>query len=146
MPTIQFGENLVTIREVATLQLPLFKSEDFATYIAEKTIPSYMQEMVRITNVTDLTFAYTDTNMSASNIANATALNFSILGKPQIVTTYNADTLKSDLAGKSLTAISVVLTGHPGIKKAEISGKPFWKRSFPEETGDIDVIEVIETK
>lgn len=144
MPAIQFGENLVTIREQATLQLPLFKNDEFAKYIAEETIPSYEREDVRITNMDSLTFSYKDANTSAENIADKTALTFSILGKPQIVWSFNASQLKKDLAGKPLTAITFVLTGHKGIKSAKISGKPFWKRSFPENGDDITVVELIE--
>lgn len=143
LPSVKYGDNLVTIMVEAVLQQPLFKQADFASYLAEATITSYIGEPVRITNLADLTFAYKDATMSSQNIANQTALNFSILGKPQIVWQFDAEQLKKDLAGKSLTAISTVLTGHPGIRSAEISGKPFWKRSFPEAAEDITVIEVI---
>ncbi|MEZ4195521.1 MAG: hypothetical protein R3B53_04000 [Candidatus Paceibacterota bacterium] len=142
-PTIQFGDNLVTIREQAVLQLPLFKNDDFAKFLALETIPTYEREEVRITNLSDLTFAYKDQNTSSINIADQTSLTFKILGKPQIVSSFDAVQLKKDLAGKPLTAISFVLTGHKGIKSAKISGKPFWKRSFPDDPEDITVIEVI---
>jgi hypothetical protein len=143
LPTIEYGENLVTIREQAVLQLPLFRTDEFASFIASETIPSYVDEPVRITNLHDLTFAYRDVSTNASVIANETALNFTILGKPQVVWEFDADQLKSDLAGKQLTAITTVLTGHTGIQEAKITGKPFWKRSFPENKDDITIIEVI---
>jgi len=146
LPTVTYGDNLVTLRIEAVLQQPLFKQADFAGYLADATITSYIGEPVRITNINDLTFAYRDTVTSSSNLANETALNFSILGKPQIVWQFDAEQLKKDLAGKSLTAISTVLTGHTGIRSAEISGKPFWKRSFPEKAEDITIIEVIGDK
>jgi hypothetical protein len=146
LPTIQFGDNLVTIRQQAVLQQPLFKQEEFASYIASETIPTYSRESVRITNLKDLTFAYTDANTNAKTLANETALNFTILGKPQVVWNFDPEQLKADLAGKALTAISVVLSGHSSIRSAEISGKPFWKRSFPDSKDDIQVIEVIGAK
>lgn len=143
LPTIQFGDNLVTIREQATLQLPLFKQVEFASYIAEETIPTYSNESVRITNLTDLTFAYANAAMNAQNLANETALTFSILGKPFVVWNFDAEQLKTDLAGKSLTALSIVSSGYPGIKSAKITSKPFWKRAFPDHKDDIVVIEQI---
>ncbi len=146
LPSIQYGENLVTIQVEAVLQQPLFKQADFASYLAEETIPTYSGEPVRITNVKDLTFEYTEATTSSSNIANATALKFKVNGKPQIVWEFNPEQLKSDLAGKSLTAISVVLSGHTGIRSAEISGKPFWKRTFPDNKDDIVIIEKIGSK
>ena len=145
LPAIQHDDNLVIIREEAVLQIPLFKQADFASFIAEETVPSYAgsRNKVRITNPKDLTFAYTNATTSSSNIANLPALNFSIMGKPQIVSEFDSEQLKADLAGKDLTAITTVLTGHPGIKTAKISGKPFWRRTFPESKDDIVVVEVI---
>lgn len=142
-PTIQFGDNLVTIREQATLQLPLFKHSAFASFIAKETVPTYSQQLVRITNVLDLTFAYKDVNTSSVVIANLPSLTFSILGKPQIVSEFDMAQLKTDLAGKAHTALAQVLGAHTGISSAKVSGKPFWKRSFPEKSADIEIIEII---
>lgn len=145
-PTIQFGENLVTIREQATLQIPLFKHSDFASFLAKETVPTYSQQLVRITNISELTFAYKDSNTSSQVIANLPSLTFSILGKPQIVSEFDTEQLKKDLAGKAHTALAQVLGAHTGISSAKVSGKPFWKRSFPEKTADIEILEVIGEK
>jgi hypothetical protein len=142
-PTIQFGDNLVTIREQATLQLPLFKHSDFASFLAKETVPTYSQQLVRITNISELTFAYKDSNTSTQVIANLPSLTFSVLGKPQIVSEFDVEQLKKDLAGKAHTALAQVLGAHTGISRAQVSGKPFWKRSFPESSQDIEIIEVI---
>ncbi len=146
LPAVQAGGDMVIIRVEAVLQIPLFNQSSFASYIAEETIPSYAGEPVRITNISDLTFNYKDATTNTTNIANSPSLVFSILGKPQVVWLFDAEQLKRDLAGKSLTAISLVLSGHTGIMSAEISGKPFWKRSFPDNKDDIIVTEVIGTK
>lgn len=143
LPTVTYGENLVTIREQAVLQMPLFKQEEFANFLAKETISTYNREQVRIQDITTLDFSYTDQNTSSSNIANQTALTFKIIGKPTIVSEFDAGKLQADLAGKSKTSISTVLTAHPGIKSANVSSKPFWKRSFPEKAEDIVVVEVI---
>ena len=139
LPTIQYGEDLVTIRQQAIL----FKESEFAGFIAKETITTYGGDLVKITNVNDLQFTYTDSNTSATNLANLTSLNFSLVGKPLIVWEYDVDKLKEDLAGKPKTAITTVLTGQSGIATASVSGKPFWKRSFPSDPEDIEVIEII---
>jgi hypothetical protein len=146
LPTVEYGENLVTIRVQAVLQLPLFKHSDFASFIAKETIPTYGQEPVRIRNVEDLKFSYVDSNTSSSNIANMTSLTFNVVGKPLIVWEYNSEQLQKDLAGKQMTAISTVLSGHTGIKSASITGKPFWARSFPDDPIKINIVESIEVK
>ncbi len=143
LPTVQYGDNLVTIRVQAVMQLPLFKHSDFASYLAKQTISTYSQDPVRIRNVDSLRFAYTDSGVSSSNIANAPSLTFNIVGKPQIVWEYDSKQIQKDLAGKPMTAITTVLSGYPGVKNAKITGKPFWKRSFPSNPTDIIINEEI---
>lgn len=143
LPTVSYGENLVTIREQAFLQLPLFKEADFAAFLAKETIPSYDREAVRITDTTALQFSYSDLATNSTNIANLTALTFKLVGKPTIVAEFDAEKLQADLAGKSKTSISTVLTAHPGIKSARVASKPFWRRSFPDDASDIEILEVV---
>lgn len=146
LPTVQYGDDLVTIKVQAVLQLPLFKHGDFSSFIAKETIPTYDQELVRIRNAEELKFSYTDSNVSSSNIANLPSLTFNIVGKPLIVWEYSAEQLQKDLAGKQMTAISTVLSGYTGIKNASITGKPFWARSFPDESTKINVVESLDSK
>ncbi len=146
LPTIQYGEDLVTIRQQATLQLPLFKEAEFAGYLAKETITTYNGALVKISNPEDIEFKYKDQNHNATNIANLTSLEFTLVGKPQIVWEYDAKQLKEDLAGKPKTAITTVLTGQTGIATANVSAKPFWKRSFPSDPEDIEIVEIIEEK
>jgi len=143
LPTISYGENLVTIRQQATLQMPLFKQEEFAAYLAKETISTYDREPVRIVDAGVLEFSYPDLTTNSSNLANLTSITFKIVGKPTIVSEFDAEQLQKDLAGKSKTSISTVLTAHPGIKSARIASKPFWRRAFPTEAKDIKIIEVI---
>lgn len=146
LPVIKYGDNLVTVQIEAVLQQPLFKQDNFASFLAEATIESYSGSPVRIVDPSVLNFEYTSATTSSSNLANATSLSFKLSGKPQIVWKFDADKLKSDLAGKSSTALSVVLSGHPGIKSAEITDKPFWRRTFPENSSDIVIIEKVGDK
>jgi len=144
LPTVSYGENLVTIREQAVLQLPLFKQEEFASYLAKETISTYNREPVRIVDTAALSFSYVDLATNSSNLANLTALNFKLSGKPLIVSEFNAEQLQNDLAGKAKTSISTVLTAHPGIRSARVSVKPFWRSTFPLDPTAIIIVEVID--
>ncbi len=143
LPTVSYGENLVTIREQALLQMPMFKEGEFANFLAKQTIPTYNREQVRITDITKLEFSYTESSVNSTNLANLPSLNFKLTGRPTIVWEFNAEQLQKDLVGKSKTSISSVLTAHPGIRSAKVSSKPFWRRSFPVDTKDIVVVEII---
>jgi hypothetical protein len=145
LPTVSFGGDLVTIKEQAVLQVPLFKAADLAAYIAEQTVPTYNQAPVRIESYDGLLFSYSDKNNNAAVIANLPSLKFTIVGKPRIIWEYDEEKLRADLAGKSKTAVATVITGYTGtIKSAQVSMKPFYRRSFPENPADIKIIEVLE--
>lgn len=146
LPTVEYGEDLVTIKVQAVLQLPLFKNSDFSGFMAKETIPTYEGESVRIRNTGDLKFSYTDSSISSTNIANLPSLTFNIVGKPLVVWEYNTEKLQKDLAGKQMTAVNTVLSGYTEIEKASVTTKPFWSRSFPEEPTKINIIESLDNK
>lgn len=144
LPAVQYGDTLVTIREQATLQIPMFKSEDFASFIAKETIVGYeTTEGVRIDNLQNITFSYASATTSSSNIANADSLSFKVTGVPKIVWTFDSERMKADLLGMEKTAFVGVLGKYTGIDKGEVKVRPFWKRSFPKELNDITITEVV---
>jgi hypothetical protein len=143
LPAVQYGDNLVTIREQATLQMPLFSSKDFASFIAGETIVGYDGAPVRIVSTDTLTFAYTSPTTSQSVLANMDSLNFKITGTPHIVWTYDEGKLKLDLLGKEKTAIPQVLGAYRGIERSEVEIRPVWKRAMPDNQDDIEIIEVL---
>ncbi len=145
LPPVQYGDTLVTIREQAILQMPIFKSADFAKFIAQETIVGYDREGVRIANLSDLTFAYSSATTSQSNIADMESLTFKLTGEPQIVWTYDEGKLKLDLAGKQKTALAQIMTSYKGIEKSEVKIRPIWKRSMPEDHTDITIVEQLST-
>ncbi len=141
LPPTQYGDNLVTLKEQATLQIPLFKNTDFASFIAKAVITGYEDEPVRIDNLQNLTFAYTDATTSRSNIANLSSLSFKITGVPKLVWTFDGEKMKTELMGKEKTAFNGVLKGYTGIERGEVEVRPFWQRSFPTNLKDIIIKE-----
>lgn len=137
LPTVKFGEDLVSVRVEATLQVPLFKDDEFASFIAKETIATYDQNPVEIRNIEDLKFSYLDEQVNFENLANLEELSFLIVGKPLIVWSYDPLQIRKDLAGKALTASRTILSAYPGVKNMRVSGKPFWKNSFPDDYNKI---------
>lgn len=144
LPAIEYGQDLVTIKEQAVLQIPLFKASDFGPFIAKEAIATYEGGPVRVEDPSKLVFSYTSATTSSSVIANEKSLTFTMTGKPRIIWEYDATKLTSDLARLPKTAINNAITAYPGIEKARVHITPFWKRTFPETAEDIDVIEIIE--
>jgi len=144
LPAIEYGQDLVTIREQAILQIPLFKADDFGTFMAKEAVATYDGGPVRVDDPAQLEFKYSSATTSRSVLANANSLSFSLIGKPRLIWEYSADKLTKDLAGLPKTAISNAITAYPGIERARVQVTPFWQRTFPENPDEIKIIEIIE--
>ncbi len=143
LPAVEYGDNLVTIKERAKLSIPVFQATDFASFIAAATIPGYEGLPVRIDNPSDLTFSYTVATTSAIDLTIKESLTFKLAGKPHIVWTYDAGKLATDIIGKAKTALPTVLGGYPAIERAEAVVRPFWKQSFPDDLDEITITEML---
>ena len=141
LPAVEYGEDLVTIKEQAILQIPLFLAADFGAFLAKETVPVYSGEPVRIEDPSAISFNYTSATTSSSNIANEPSLTFDLVGRPLLVWEYDVEGLKRDLAGLPKTAVNNAIGGYAGIEGARVSITPFWKRTFPENPDDIVVTE-----
>ncbi|HEY0964458.1 MAG TPA: hypothetical protein VGE31_01540 [Candidatus Paceibacterota bacterium] len=141
LPAVEYGNDLVTIKEQAILQIPLFKADEFGAFLAKEAVATYSGGPVRVEDPTALTFAYTSGTTSNSVIANEPALTFNLKGKPLLIWEYDAEKLTKDLAGLPKTAINNVVSAYPGIEGAKVSITPFWKRSFPDNPEEIIIIE-----
>lgn len=143
LPAVAYGDNLATLKEKVTMRLPIFKDEDFASYIAKATIPGYDGAPVRIADTSVLTFAFKDATTTASDLSTIPSFEFTLAGRPQIIWTYDAEKFKSDLVSKSKTALPVVLGAYPGIESAEAKIRPFWKSKFPLQISKITITETL---
>ena len=141
LPAIEYGDDLVTIKEQAVLQIPIFKASDLGTYLAKEAVATYSGGSVRIDDPKALTFEYQAASTSASVIANEPSLTFFLKGKPKLIWEYDAEKLKKDLAGLPKTSLSNAIAGNQSIESAKVSITPFWKRSFPDDATKIVIVE-----
>ncbi len=139
MPSEDLGNGRVKIKEKTILHAPMFKNEDLAAYIARATVPGYEGESIRLEDPSALTFEYA----TPYDPAVPEAISFKLLGKPRLVWTYDAEKLKTDLAGGNQTSLNTVLGGYPAIEKATAKIRPFWRRAFPDNPAEIVIKEVV---
>lgn len=146
LESTQQADSMVTIKEQATLRIPIFANGDFASFIAKETIIGYeTDEQVRIDNVKDLNFEYIDPTTKETNIANLDSIHFKIIGQPVVVWTFDENKLKKDLVGKEKTALPLALGKYSQESRSTVKIRPFWKSSFPESVDKIAITEVLET-
>jgi len=144
LPATDAGPQTVVIKEQARLLAPLFKMETFAARIAKQTVPGFTNEPVRIVDPSTLTFSYTST--STDDISTKESLDFTLNGKATLVWVFDSEKLRNGFRGVAKTALPTVISEYPGIERAEVKIKPFWKTSFPTDAGEIRIIEVDTTK
>lgn len=144
LPSVQYGEDTVTIKERVYLRLPLFNETDFASFIATATVPGYEDNPVKIEDTNLIDFNYASATTSATDISSLESFDFTLQGRPLLVWTFDRSALVNNLLGKERTALSSVLGAYPAIESAEATIRPFWKQTFPSDPSDITVTEVIE--
>ena len=145
LPAVAYGEDLATIKERAILQIPLFKEDDFASFIATATVPGYEGLPVRIDDYEVFSFGYVGTTTRNTNIANLEELTFKLIGTPLIVWSFDEGKLATDLLGVNQTALNQVLQAYPAIERAQAEIRPFWKRTFPTNLNEISISEVVQS-
>lgn len=95
-----------------------------------------------ISNLSSLTFS--TPSMTQASLASALAaenpITFTLSGNPTVTWNLNADTLKTELAGRPRRNLNDILARYPAIDKADVTIKPFWLSSFPKNTADINII------
>jgi hypothetical protein len=139
LPSVKSGDNLVTLKEHARLQVPIFKDSEFASYIAKNTVAGFESAPVLLPDPYSLTFSYASATTSTSDISALDSLDFTLTGQTRIVWQFDENALKKDLTGMSKTALPTVLSGYPAIDRAEAVIRPFWKQSFPDNPDDITI-------
>lgn len=135
------GNQSVTLKETARLIAPLFKTDSFARYIADKTIAGYEGEPMRIEDSSLLSFTYPATSTDLSTLD---TLRFRLDGTIRIISLYDTEKLRSDLRGVQETALPSILSAYPAIDRSRVVIRPFWRDSFPSDIEKIRILEVMD--
>jgi hypothetical protein len=150
------SDDKVIVSVKGTLHGILLEEDVLAREIARATIAGYDGTAIRIDNPEDINVAIrtveTTEEEREANTSPLTAseVQVSVSGKARLVWEFNSEQLAVDLAGKEKEAMYAtgdqgVLSGYPGIDRAEASVRPFWKGTFPEESKDIAVVTVLDS-
>jgi hypothetical protein len=144
LETTEYGDSLATIKERARLQVPLFKEENFASFIAAQGVPEFDGSDVAITDPYALSFKYESPTTTVSDISSLTELNFMLSGSARVVWEFNEDDLKESLLGRPKNEAAAIFAQFPAIRSAQAEIRPFWASSFPDNPNDIDAVLILE--
>ena len=137
LPTQERTENSAAVRAQAFGALYLFKRDDVAKAVAEKTSTSSALTPVEIPNIESLSFRLTEE--PSGDAAKAEHIRFRLQGEANLVWLFDEKSLKTALLGKPKAELASALSAFPTISKADLVLRPFWSRSFPEEAEKVTI-------
>ena len=130
-------ENSAEVRVRGILHGVLLPKDQLAAHLASNTLAEYDGNQVMLRNPRNLAVSFIESE--AEEPWTAPQITMEISGEAQIDWVFDAETLRTALAGKSKDALQTTLSQYPGIESANASIRPFWQGSFPSDPAKITV-------
>lgn len=115
----------------------VFNKEELSSFLADRFIPNYQLEELRITNWSELKFSLEDQENFDPSKSNS--LKFKLEGSPRFVWEIEEDKLKEDLSGLSKNKYQDIIGEYTSISRVKPSFLPPWIGTIPENTRKIKV-------
>ena len=132
------SETSVELTVRGTLDAFVFDTESIGTILASNTLSNVnLNETIIIQNPDDTTFNILETE-------NEDKIEVAVKGQAHFVWQTNAEDLKSKLSGVPRKEMKDILQDFPSVTRAEAVVKPFWKKSFPKDSDEIEIIFVLD--
>jgi hypothetical protein len=135
LPEESVSSSEVALKELGTMSIVVFDRAQLSENLATAHIKGYAGDPVSIKNLDILSFSPKGQFDPAKN----NKIFFTLTGDAVFEWLYDENALKQALVGKPRKEISAILKGYPTIEKADISLRPAWARSFPDEVEKITV-------
>ncbi|MEK7459690.1 MAG: hypothetical protein AAB636_01330 [Patescibacteria group bacterium] len=132
-------ENDVSIKIKGTLYGFLFEEKKLTKKIVETVISDYKGDEVYIPKIKEFSFSLA----SQSNLYNFTDvknISFSLTGTSKITWKIDESSLSDVLLGKTKKEFNEILEQYPNIDSADLTIRPFWRKSIPKKLKDIKII------
>ena len=125
-----------------TLHSIIFNKNTLSQFLANILISNIRSDdNITVQNLGALEFAVS--NKELFSPTENTTLSFVIQGNPRLVWQFDEAKLKQDTLAKSKDEFKEVLANYPSVQKAEVTLRPFWRRSFPDNPDKIKIETVI---
>lgn len=138
------GSNIVPVSVKGTLYGILFEEKALTRKILEKSFPKEVENEIYIKNIRDLYFSIPGevTSDRSNNVfENLKIVNFNLSGTSAVIWKVDEGKLMDSIFGEKKKDFSqILLSQYPNIISANLTLRPFWKRSLPERQEDIKII------
>lgn len=130
----------IEITEKGSLYGVLLNKNELSKYIAADTVVSYDGSDVKAQGLEDLKLSVT--KRDEFNPVKDTNFNFTLSGPVKIIWKIDRNAITQDLAGKNKIDFLDIIGKYSNIQKASATVRPFWKKTFPENSEDIVIKEI----
>lgn len=136
LPNTEGPDGTVVITVSGEAQGVAIDSRAMAREAATNRIQGYTGEPVAFVDPSTISVSLVDT---AIDIGSATSTSLRASGASTLVWTFDIEELKEKIAGIKRSATRDIFSGYPGIERADVVVRPFWKRSLPKTIEDIEI-------
>ncbi len=112
-----------------TLTAYLIKEDTLVAAVAQKAVSQYSGELLTMPGAEGLALAPAKAIAPASD----TTFSFSLTGSAKLVWVVDTAAVRQALAGVKKADFSRIMAAVPGVDRAEMVLKPFWKGAFPKD-------------
>ncbi len=130
-------ENKAVLKRSGTLHAVAFDSGELAKFVGFNAVAAYDGSDVLLSDASRISFSMVDKDSFDPTAPGE--FEFTLSGQDSIIWQFDEERLRNDLAGKSKSDITMVMSAYPAIQEADVVLTPFWRRSLPEDIEDIKV-------
>ncbi len=146
LPSQEASDESLTLREQGSLTALLINEQEFARRMAASAIADYDHQPVALRTIDDLTV--TIERLESEDVEwDGDTHTMRVRGRITIVWLYDEQALQNDIRGISNDRAelrNILAEKHPGIVRAEIRNRPFWRRSLPDDPDRITIKEFLD--
>lgn len=136
-------DSSVDLVQEGVLTAILFNKEELSKIVAAQAMESYAGEPIMITNFDELEFTLTEKETFSAN--ETERISITLAGMPHFEWLISKDELKEQLGGVHKKSFSDIIQQFSGVKRAELSIRPFWKTKIADNPENI-AIQLIDSK
>ncbi|MBP9771912.1 MAG: hypothetical protein KBD16_03240 [Candidatus Pacebacteria bacterium] len=136
LPNVTGTDGMVILTSKGVIRLLAINKDAIAQAAALERVSGYAGEPVTFANTEELAFEIVT---DPFDLASASSTDIRVTGPTTLVWTFDTEAIAGELAGKARSATAAIFSKYPGIEKADVVVRPFWKRSLPTESADITV-------
>ncbi len=131
------SEESAVVSGSGTIYVVVFDRQQLTEAVAKASVPTYAGEEIRLANLDSLTFAMGA--VTGEVLWNASTLEFTLSGTPQLRWVINEDIIKNELLGLSKADFNAKMATYATVERAKASLRPFWKQRFPADASKISI-------